>query len=195
MGAGEESSPSKNSKPNSTQLHETTPQPSYPDWSQDCYTSGYAPPYPYMSGGAVIISISSYGAAIWDSAPGVYGHPNMPLPNPQMETKASNGKDRAPNQKSKGNLGYVKGGEVYRFGEQVFAREQSKCEAQKLIADVISLVSSHISRQKEMVDAKLAGINETCAGSKTFLDGHVSSVEGITTISDIVLVNKAISAL
>ncbi|KAI3682266.1 hypothetical protein L2E82_49987 [Cichorium intybus] len=40
-------------------------------------------------------------------------------PNPQMETKASNGKDRAPNQKSKGNLGYVKGGEVYR---SVFAR-------------------------------------------------------------------------
>ncbi|KAI3708185.1 hypothetical protein L2E82_37315 [Cichorium intybus] len=59
--------------------------------------------------------------------------------------------------------------------------EQSKCEAQKLIADVTSLVSSHISRQKEMVDARLAGIKETCAGSKTFLDGHVSSVEGITT--------------
>ncbi|KAI3514244.1 hypothetical protein L1887_12563 [Cichorium endivia] len=59
--------------------------------------------------------------------------------------------------------------------------EQSKCEAQKLIADVTSLVSSHISRQKEMVNARLAGIKETCAGSKTFLDGHVSSVEGITT--------------
>ncbi|XP_023734306.1 kinesin-like protein KIN-5C [Lactuca sativa] len=59
--------------------------------------------------------------------------------------------------------------------------EQSKSEAQKLIADVTSLVSSHISRQKEMVDARLAGIRETCGGSKRFLDGHVSSVEGITT--------------
>ncbi|KAI3524573.1 hypothetical protein L1887_03232 [Cichorium endivia] len=34
VGAGEESSPAKNSKPNSTQLQETTPQPPYPDWSQ-----------------------------------------------------------------------------------------------------------------------------------------------------------------
>ncbi|KAI3738216.1 hypothetical protein L2E82_28239 [Cichorium intybus] len=48
---------------------ETTPQPPYPNWSQDCYTSGYAPPYPYMW--------ASYGVAIWDTAPGVYGHPNL----------------------------------------------------------------------------------------------------------------------
>ncbi|XP_024968128.1 kinesin-like protein KIN-5C [Cynara cardunculus var. scolymus] len=59
--------------------------------------------------------------------------------------------------------------------------EQSKSDAQKLIADVTSLVSNHISRQKEMVDARLAGIRETAAGSKTVLDGHVSSIEGITT--------------
>ncbi|KAL4571599.1 hypothetical protein LXL04_018362 [Taraxacum kok-saghyz] len=59
--------------------------------------------------------------------------------------------------------------------------EQSQSEAQKLIADVTSLVSSHISRQKEMVDARLAGIRETCGASKTFLDGHVSSVDGITS--------------
>ncbi|KAI3772458.1 hypothetical protein L6452_03644 [Arctium lappa] len=59
--------------------------------------------------------------------------------------------------------------------------EQSKCDAQKLIADVTSLVSNHINRQKEMVDARLAGIRETAAGSKTVLDGHVSSIEGITT--------------
>ncbi|KAK9075819.1 hypothetical protein SSX86_004148 [Deinandra increscens subsp. villosa] len=59
--------------------------------------------------------------------------------------------------------------------------EQSKSDAQKLIADVTSLVSSHMSRQKEMVDARLAGIRETAAGSKTVLDGHVSSIEGITT--------------
>lgn len=33
----------------------------------------------------------------------------------------------------------------------------------------------------KQVDARLAGIRETCGGSKRFLDGHVSSVEGITT--------------
>ncbi|PWA34277.1 kinesin motor domain-containing protein [Artemisia annua] len=43
------------------------------------------------------------------------------------------------------------------------------------------LVSSHISRQKEMVDARLAGMEETAAGSETVLDGHVFSTEGITT--------------
>nr|GEW03252.1 kinesin-like protein KIN-5C [Tanacetum cinerariifolium] len=59
--------------------------------------------------------------------------------------------------------------------------EQSRSDAQQLIADVTSLVSSHISRQKEMVDARLAGIKETAAGSKTVLDGHVSSIQGITT--------------
>nr|XP_043621293.1 kinesin-like protein KIN-5C [Erigeron canadensis] len=59
--------------------------------------------------------------------------------------------------------------------------EQSRSDAQKLIADVTSLVSSHISRQKEMVDARLAGIRETAAGNKTKLDGHVSSIVGITS--------------
>ncbi|KAM0008037.1 putative minus-end-directed kinesin ATPase [Helianthus debilis subsp. tardiflorus] len=58
--------------------------------------------------------------------------------------------------------------------------EQSRSDAQKLIADVTSLVSSHMSRQIEMVDARLAGIRETAAGNKTVLDGHVSSIEGIT---------------
>ncbi|KAL9995282.1 putative plus-end-directed kinesin ATPase [Helianthus debilis subsp. tardiflorus] len=58
--------------------------------------------------------------------------------------------------------------------------EQSRSDAQKLIADVTSLVSSHMSRQIEMVDARLAGIRETAAGNKTLLDGHVSSIEGIT---------------
>lgn len=112
MGAGEERSPAKNSKPNSTQ--ETTPQPPYPDWSQACYTSGYAPPYPYMWGGQHPM-MPPYGTPVpypsMYPPPGVYGHPGMPMtpsqPNPEMETKASNGKDRAPNKKSKGNLGNV----------------------------------------------------------------------------------------
>ncbi|KAL8236585.1 hypothetical protein R6Q59_017666 [Mikania micrantha] len=59
--------------------------------------------------------------------------------------------------------------------------EQSRSDAQKLIADVTSLVSSHLSRQKEMVNSRLAGIRETCFGSKTVLDGHVTSIENITT--------------
>ncbi|XP_076926393.1 kinesin-like protein KIN-5C [Bidens hawaiensis] len=59
--------------------------------------------------------------------------------------------------------------------------EQTRFDAEKLIADVTSLVSSHLSRQQEMVDARLAGIRETCSASKTVLDGHVSSIENITT--------------
>ncbi|XP_071719965.1 kinesin-like protein KIN-5C [Rutidosis leptorrhynchoides] len=59
--------------------------------------------------------------------------------------------------------------------------EKLKSDAQKLIADVTSLVSSHISSQKEMVDARLAGIRETATASKTKLDEHVSSVDGITS--------------
>ena len=31
------------------------------------------------------------------------------------------------------------------------------------------------------MDARLSGLNETVIGNKTFLDGHVSSMEGITT--------------
>ncbi|KAM0021520.1 putative plus-end-directed kinesin ATPase [Helianthus debilis subsp. tardiflorus] len=59
--------------------------------------------------------------------------------------------------------------------------EQSRSDAEKLIADVTSLFSSHLSRQKEMVDARLAGIRETCSGSKAVLDGHVSSIDNIAS--------------
>lgn len=38
-----------------------------------------------------------------------------------------------------------------------------------------------MSRQKEIVDARLATIRETAVGSKTVIDGHISSIEGITT--------------
>ncbi|PWA43854.1 kinesin motor domain-containing protein [Artemisia annua] len=43
---------------------------------------------------------------------------------------------------------------------------------------------SHLSNKLESTqidDARLANINETAAGSETVLDGHVSSMEGITT--------------
>ncbi|KAF5954047.1 hypothetical protein HYC85_006903, partial [Camellia sinensis] len=64
--------------------------------------------------------------------------------------------------------------------EKAYA-EQSTSDAEKLIADVTNLVSSHIRRQKELVDARLIHLKDTVIGNKTFLDGHVSSMEGITT--------------
>ncbi|KAJ9695076.1 hypothetical protein PVL29_010530 [Vitis rotundifolia] len=59
--------------------------------------------------------------------------------------------------------------------------EQSKSDAEKLIADMTNLVSKHIRRQKELVDARLIDLRETAIGNKVSLDGHVSSMEGITT--------------
>ncbi|KAI3678462.1 hypothetical protein L6452_37756 [Arctium lappa] len=59
--------------------------------------------------------------------------------------------------------------------------EHSKSDAEKLIAEVTSLVTNHICCQKEMVDARLASIKETAAGSKKVLDGHVSSFERVTS--------------
>lgn len=59
--------------------------------------------------------------------------------------------------------------------------EQSKSDAEKLLAEVTSLVTSHIRRQQEMVDARLVDLRETAIANKSFLDEHVSSVEGFTT--------------
>ncbi|CAI9301085.1 unnamed protein product [Lactuca saligna] len=59
--------------------------------------------------------------------------------------------------------------------------EHVKSDAEKLIADVTSLLSNHICRQKEMVDTRLATIKETVTGSKKVLDGQVSSFERITS--------------
>lgn len=58
---------------------------------------------------------------------------------------------------------------------------QSKSEEEKLLADMTNLVCNHLRRQKEMVDTRLVSLRETAAQNKTFLDGHVSSLEGITT--------------
>ncbi|XP_039042177.1 LOW QUALITY PROTEIN: kinesin-like protein KIN-5C [Hibiscus syriacus] len=59
--------------------------------------------------------------------------------------------------------------------------EESKSDADKLIADMTNLVYNHVRRQKELVDARLVDIKESAAANKTFFDGHVSSMEGITT--------------
>ncbi|XP_039042768.1 kinesin-like protein KIN-5C [Hibiscus syriacus] len=59
--------------------------------------------------------------------------------------------------------------------------EESKSGADKLIADMTNLVYNHVRRQKVLVDERLDDIKESAVANKTFLDGHVSSVEGITT--------------
>ncbi|CAN4118820.1 unnamed protein product [Withania somnifera] len=61
--------------------------------------------------------------------------------------------------------------------------EQSRAEAEKLIADMTTLISTHLHRQKELVSTRLDDLRETVTGNKTFLDGHVSSMEGITTVA------------
>ncbi|KAI3434029.1 Kinesin motor domain-containing protein [Psidium guajava] len=59
--------------------------------------------------------------------------------------------------------------------------EQSKSEEEKLLANMTNLVCNHFRRQKEMVDTRLVSLRGTAAQNKTFLDGHVSSLEGIAT--------------
>ncbi|KAJ6864802.1 kinesin-like protein KIN-5C [Populus alba x Populus x berolinensis] len=59
--------------------------------------------------------------------------------------------------------------------------EQSKSDAEKLVADINHLVSSHLQHQKELVDARLADLRETATGNKALLDGHVSSMEYVST--------------
>ncbi|XP_062112736.1 kinesin-like protein KIN-5C [Humulus lupulus] len=58
--------------------------------------------------------------------------------------------------------------------------DQSKSDAEKLMADITCLVTNHMCRQKEMVDARLVGLRDGAIADKEFLDGHVSSMEGIT---------------
>ncbi|KZV48967.1 125 kDa kinesin-related protein-like [Dorcoceras hygrometricum] len=59
--------------------------------------------------------------------------------------------------------------------------DQSRSVAEKLIADVTTLVSDCMRRQKEMVDARLGDLKDTVIGNKLFLEGHVSTMDGITT--------------
>ncbi|XP_035839844.1 G-box-binding factor 1 isoform X3 [Helianthus annuus] len=125
MGAGEESSPAKPSKPVSAQ---ETPPPSYADWSnsmQAYYGAGGTPPFfastvasptphPYMWGGQHAM-MSPYGTpvpypALYPPA-GVYAHPGMPMtpgtapPIVETEAKAYESKERPTNKKSKGTSG------------------------------------------------------------------------------------------
>ncbi|XP_020549377.1 kinesin-like protein KIN-5C [Sesamum indicum] len=58
--------------------------------------------------------------------------------------------------------------------------EQSRSEAEKLIADMTSLVFDCMHRQREMVHARLGDLKDTAVRNKMFLDGHVSMMDGIT---------------
>ncbi|CAM0911628.1 unnamed protein product [Alopecurus aequalis] len=58
--------------------------------------------------------------------------------------------------------------------------EQSKSEEQRLLADITSLVSKHIVRQRELVDVRLNSLGDAARGNKTFLDEHTSAMEGVT---------------
>ncbi|KAL6559172.1 Kinesin-like protein KIN-5C [Orobanche hederae] len=59
--------------------------------------------------------------------------------------------------------------------------EQSRSDAEKLIADMNTLVSDCMLRQRQMVDARLGDLKDSATGNKLFLDGHVSTMDGITS--------------
>lgn len=119
MGTGEESTPSKPSKPaSSTQEVPSTP---YPDWSnsmQAYYGAGGTPtpffpspvaspsPHPYMWG-AQHPMMPPYGTPVPYPAMyppgGIYAHPSMPMAPNSAPINTENAKDQASAKKSKGN--------------------------------------------------------------------------------------------
>ncbi|KAL0449976.1 UNVERIFIED_CONTAM: G-box-binding factor 1 [Sesamum latifolium] len=128
MGAGEEGTPAKSSKPaSSTQEASNTPTtPAYPDWSssmQAFYGAGATPPFfastvasptPFLWGGQHPL-MPPYGTPVPYPAlyppGGVYAHPNM-ITAPvnvhgtvELEGKAAEGKDRGSRKKTKGTSG------------------------------------------------------------------------------------------
>ncbi|MQM03110.1 hypothetical protein Taro_035884 [Colocasia esculenta] len=58
--------------------------------------------------------------------------------------------------------------------------EQSKSETEKLLTDICSLVSSHMCRQRELVDVRLNGLMDSAVKNKAFLDARASLITGIT---------------
>uniref|UniRef100_A0A1D1YQW4 Kinesin-related protein n=1 Tax=Anthurium amnicola TaxID=1678845 RepID=A0A1D1YQW4_9ARAE len=67
---------------------------------------------------------------------------------------------------------------------QMAFEQQSRSETQKLLADITnlvsSLVSSHMCRQKELVDERLNGMMDSAFENKMFLDVHTASISGMT---------------
>ncbi|EHA8590394.1 kinesin-like protein KIN-5C [Cocos nucifera] len=59
--------------------------------------------------------------------------------------------------------------------------EQSRSEEEKLLADITNLVSSHMRRQKELVEVRLTGLGDAAQDSKGIMDNHASSIDVVTT--------------
>ncbi|ONK71285.1 uncharacterized protein A4U43_C04F6900 [Asparagus officinalis] len=59
--------------------------------------------------------------------------------------------------------------------------EQSRSEAEKLIADMTSLVSNHMHRQKELVNGRLIALRDAAVENKVLLNEHVSFEQGVIT--------------
>ncbi|XP_058088243.1 kinesin-like protein KIN-5C [Magnolia sinica] len=60
-------------------------------------------------------------------------------------------------------------------------KEQSRSEAEKLVADLTNLVSNHIRRQEELVDVQLVGLRDAAVENKAFFDEHAATMEGVTS--------------
>ncbi|GFY86402.1 hypothetical protein Acr_05g0000410 [Actinidia rufa] len=99
MGTGEESTPAKPSKPTSS-AQETPATPSYPDWSssmQAYYGAGAGAAPPFF---ATPVASPTPHPYLWGGQAPSIGQTNV-----DMEGKASDGKGRASNKKSKGSPG------------------------------------------------------------------------------------------
>ncbi|KAK1288108.1 hypothetical protein QJS10_CPB19g00413 [Acorus calamus] len=59
--------------------------------------------------------------------------------------------------------------------------EQTRSETEKLLADLTSLVSNHMQRQKELVDERLVNLLDASMENKVFLDEHKSTMECTTS--------------
>ncbi|KAJ3681550.1 hypothetical protein LUZ60_016039 [Juncus effusus] len=58
--------------------------------------------------------------------------------------------------------------------------EQARCEEQKILSDITSLVSGLMRRQKELVDVRLNGFGEAANENQSFIEKHTNKIEGVT---------------
>ncbi|KAG9459064.1 hypothetical protein H6P81_003572 [Aristolochia fimbriata] len=64
---------------------------------------------------------------------------------------------------------------------QMVYEEQSMSEAEKLFADMTSLLSGHLLRQKELVNMRLSQLRDSAIERKTYFDEHTSKMNAITS--------------
>ncbi|KAK9271039.1 hypothetical protein L1049_026628 [Liquidambar formosana] len=176
MGAGEESTPAKSSKPTAS-TQETPINPSYPDWAtsmQAYYGMGATPPpfftspaasptpHPYLWGPQHPM-IPPYGTplpypAVYPHG-GFYAHPNMAqgvaLTNTETGGKAPDGKDPTSMKKSKGTSGNT-GVTVGKSGESGKAASGSGTEGASESAESGSEGSSDASDENANQQASSA---------------------------------------